>query len=42
MCTERDCSIFKGMITACDECERNAKASVQTPGIAEKAPSLNS
>lgn len=25
MCTEKDCNIFRGMIMACDECERNAE-----------------
>lgn len=26
MCSERDCSIFRGMLTACDGCERMSKS----------------
>ena len=38
MCTDRDCSIFRGMIIACDACERNIKMTNQGPSFAENAP----
>jgi hypothetical protein len=29
MCTEKDCSIFKGMLIACDACERMPRGVTQ-------------
>lgn len=38
MCTEKDCSIFRGMLIACDACDRMAEKSVQFGGISMNAP----
>ncbi len=39
MCTEKDCMIFRGMIVACDACERNIKMSSQ-PTMAKENPAV--
>jgi hypothetical protein len=36
MCSERDCSIFRGMITACDACEKKIVSNPQKPCLAER------
>jgi len=36
MCTERDCDIFRGMITACDVCEKKSTMKLRAPCIADR------
>jgi len=39
MCTEKDCSIFRGMLIACDDCDRMSEKSVRfAGGISMNAP----
>lgn len=38
MCTEKDCSIFRGMLIACDDCDRMAEKNAQFRGISMSAP----
>jgi len=33
MCTDRDCKIFRGMLIACDECERMNDKMATGPGM---------
>jgi len=35
MCTEKDCNIFRGMIIACDSCERLPRVESQIPKMPE-------
>jgi hypothetical protein len=37
MCTEKDCRIFRGMLIACDACERAMETQNQTLKTAPEA-----
>jgi hypothetical protein len=39
VCTEKDCSIFRGMLIACDACEKRVETKSQVPNMAR--PGLN-
>jgi len=37
-CSERDCNIFRGAITACDACHRHVNATTMDSGRGPVAP----
>jgi len=38
MCSDKDCQIFRGMITACDACSKQMRLSVTSNVSMDKAP----
>ena len=38
MCSDKDCQIFRGMIMACDACNKQMKLSQASDALMAKAP----